>query len=664
MDLCADIDASGMCVALQWGALAPAALGRLLLSRKLDRPKSRNCLSINDFYLFAAIFRRICSHVNFVFWLYIIGIRELNRAMYIESVPNRNSPPAVLLRESYRGDDGKVKKRTILNISKWDGQLVAGFRALLKGGSVQPQSLEDSFHVERTLPHGHVAAVLGLFQELGMDKLLQRKHCEERSLASALIIARLLNPGSKLALSRQLSRESATHTLAEELNLPKKIGEKDLYAAMAWLLRRQDKIERRLAAKHLQEGQPILYDLSSTYYEGSTCVLAQRGYSRDGKKGTRQINFGLLCSAEGCPVAVEVFPGNTADAATVEAQVETLKERFGMKKILLVGDRGMLTSARIEALKKVDDISWVSALQSAGVRKLVDSGEVQMELFDQRDLVEVRCEEAFPGERLVVCLNPALREERARKRAELLKVSEEKLRVIAAACARERNPYHVKDRIARRVEKEVGKYKMLKHFKLTITETALAFERDEEAIAEESTLDGLYVVRARAEGTDHLNEDELVSTYKSLSGVESAFRSIKTETLHVRPVFHRDEDMVRAHIFLCMLAYYLQWHLTRALKPVLFEDEVAGGAPRTSPVAKARRSASAEVKAARKRTPQGLPVHSLPTLLEELATLCRVTLRPHIEGAPAFHKLSEPTALQKKVFDQLGFQPKIRQCSQ
>jgi transposase len=584
--------------------------------------------------------------------------------MYIESVPNRNSPPAVLLRESYRGDDGKVKKRTLLNLSNWDAELVAGFRALLKGGSVQTESLEDSFHVERTLPHGHVAAALGLFQKLGMDKLLQRKHCEERSLASALIIARLLNPGSKLALSRQLSCESATHTLAEELDLPEKVGEKDLYAAMAWLLRRQDKIERRLAAKHLQEGQPILYDLSSTYYEGSTCVLAQRGYSRDGKKGTRQINFGLLCSDQGCPVAVEVFPGNTADAATVEAQVDTLKERFGMKKILLVGDRGMLTSARIEALKEVDDISWVSALQSAGVRKLVNSGAVQMELFDQRDLVEVRCEEAFPGERLVVCLNPALREERARKRAELLNVSEEKLRVIAAACARERNPYHGKDRIARRVEKEVGKYKMLKHFKLTITETALDFERAEEAIAEESALDGLYVVRARAEGTEHLNEDELVSTYKSLSGVESAFRSIKTETLHVRPVFHRDEDMVRAHIFLCMLAYYLQWHLTRALKPVLFEDEVAGGASRASPVAKARRSASAEAKAARKRTPQGLPVHSLPTLLEELATLCRVTLRPQIEGAHVFHKLAEPTALQKKVFDLLGFQPKIRQCSQ
>ena len=584
--------------------------------------------------------------------------------MYIESVPNRNSPPAVLLRESYRGEDGKVKKRTIANLTKCKPEVIEGMRALLKGGSVRGESLEESLRVERTLPHGHVAAALGLFRKLGMDALLQRKRCEERSLAAALIIARLLDPGSKLALSRQLCRESATSTLAEELGLPEEVSEKDLYRAMAWLLKRQDKIERRLAAKHLQNGQPVLYDLSSTYYEGSTCVLARRGYSRDGKKGTRQINFGLLCSAQGCPVAVEVFPGNTADSATVQAQVNKLKERFGMKKILLVGDRGMLTSARIEALRDADDISWISALQSAGVRKLAESGNVQMELFDQRDLVEVRCEEAFPGERLVVCLNPALRAERARKRAELLEACEEKLRGIAAACARGKNPYHGKDRIARRVEREAGKYKMLKHFKLTVTETALDFERDEDSIAQESALDGLYVVRARAEGTAHLDEDELVSTYKSLSGVESAFRSIKTETLHVRPVFHRDEDMVRAHIFLCMLAYHLQWHLTRALQPVLFEDETAGGAPRSSPVAKARRSAGAEAKASGKTTKNGLPVHSLPTLLEELSTLCRVTLRPCIEGAEAFHKLAEPTPVQKEVFDLLGFQPRIRPCSQ
>ena len=583
--------------------------------------------------------------------------------MYIEAVPNRNSPPAILLRESYRGDDGKVKKRTVANLSSCDPVVIEGLRVLLKGGSVCAQSLETQFRVERTLAHGHVAAALGLFKQLGMDVLLQRKHCEERSLATALIISRLLDPGSKLALSRQLSRSSATSTLAEELGLQEKVGEKDLYRAMAWLLNRQDKIECRLAAKHLQDAQPILYDLSSTYYEGSTCVLAQRGYSRDGKKGTRQINFGLLCSGQGCPVAVEVFPGNTADPATVQAQLDKLKDRFGMKKILLVGDRGMLTSARIEAIKACEDISWISALQSAGVQKLAHSGAVQMELFDRRDLVEVRCE-AFPGERLVVCLNPALREERSRKRAELLELSEGKLRAIAAACTREKNPYRGKDCIARRVEREVGKYKMLKHFKLTFSETGLSFERDEDAIQEESTLDGLYVVRAREKGTEHMDENELVRIYKSLSGVESAFRSIKTETLHVRPVFHRDEDMVRAHIFLCMLAYHLQWHLTRALKAVLFEDEVPGGAPRPNPVVKASRSASAKDKASHKKSEDALPVHGFKTLIAELSTLCRVTLRPQIENAQVFHKLAEPTALQKKVFELLGFNPRITPCSQ
>lgn len=584
--------------------------------------------------------------------------------MYIESVPNRNSPPAVLLRESYRGEDGKVKKRTVANLSSLKPEVIEGLRVLLKGGSASDKPLEEQFKVERTLPHGHVAAALGLFGKLGMFPLLERKRSEERSLAAALIVSRLLDPGSKLALSRQLSRRTATSTLGEELGLEEKVGEKDLYRAMAWLLNRQDKIERRLAKKHLSGSDPILYDLSSTYYEGSTCVLAQRGYSRDGKKGTRQINFGLLCSSEGCPVAVEVFPGNTGDPATVQAQADKLRDRFGMERILLVGDRGMLTSARIEALKECDGIAWISALQNAGVRQLVGTGAVQMELFDKQDLVEIRSEKDFPGERLVVCMNPALREERARKRTELLEVTGRKLQEISDACTRSRNPYRGKDRIARRVEREAGKYKMLKHFKLSFSETGLDFERDESSIDEESALDGLYVVRAKEEGTAHMDEAQLVRTYKSLSGVESAFRSIKTETLHVRPVFHRQEDMVRAHIFICMLAYHLQWHLTKALKPVLFEDEVPGGAPRSSPVAKARRSEAAEAKAAGKQTADGLCVHGFKTLLEELATLCRVTIRPDIKNADAFFKLTEPTQIQEKVFDLLESKPQIAPCSQ
>jgi len=580
--------------------------------------------------------------------------------MYIESVPNRNSPPAVLLRESYRDEDGKVRKRTLANLSSLDPETIAGLKAVLKGSSVSDRPLEEQFEVERTLPHGHVALALGMFSQCGMFNLLGRKNNVQRSLAAALIVGRLLDPGSKLALSRQLSRESATHTLSEELGLPEKISEKDLYEAMGWLLDRQEKIEARLAEQHLSPGQPILYDLSSTYYEGSTCVLAQRGYSRDGKKGTRQINFGLLCSQAGCPVAVEVFPGNTADSSTVEAQVEKLQKRFNLQRILLVGDRGMLTTARLEALRECPDISWISALQSAAIRKLADEGCIQMDLFDQRDLAEVRCEEDFPGERLVVCLNPLLREERARKRNELMQATEAALARIAAASARARNPYRGKDRIARRVEREAGKYKMLKHFTLKIEETGLNYQRDLSSIEAEAVLDGIYVVRARQEGTKHLNADELVSTYKSLSGVESAFRSIKTETINVRPIFHREEDMVRAHIFLCMLAYHLQWHLTRALKPLLFEDEVAGGAPRENAVAKAQRSNNAEAKAATKRTADGeVPLHSFTSLLKELSTLCRVTLRPAAEKAACFFKLSNPTQVQQKAFELLGLQPQI-----
>ena len=579
--------------------------------------------------------------------------------MYIESVPNRNSPPAILLRESYRGEDGKVKKRTLANMTKWKPEIIEGFRALLKGAVASEKPLEEQFKLERTLPHGHVAAVLGMFRKLDMPNLLERKNSPERSLASALIVARVLDPGSKLALSRQLSRSSATHTLAEELVLEEKIDEQDLYRAMNWLLQRQGKIEQRLAKAHLKNAEPILYDLSSTYYEGSTCVLARRGYSRDGKKGTRQINFGLLCSSQGCPIGVEVFPGNTADPSTVQTQLEKLRERFGLKKILLVGDRGMLTSARIEALKDYDGVSWISALQHTQIRKLVDSAAVQMGLFDRCDLAEIECEELFRGERLVVCLNPTLRAERARKRNELLEQTEKRLNAIAQACARPKNPYQGKDRIARRVEREAGKYKMLKHFKLTVTETSLSYEREEASIREESALDGIYIVRAKRKGTEEMNAADVVRTYKSLSGVESAFRSMKTETLHVRPIFHRREDMVRAHIFLCMLAYHLQWHLTQSLRSVLFEDEVQGGAPRSSPVAKAQRSESAEQKAATKTTAEGLPVHSFKTLLSELSTLCRVTLKPTIKGAEPFYKLSEPTLLQQKVFELLGITPKI-----
>jgi len=585
--------------------------------------------------------------------------------MHIDTVPNRNSRPAILLRESYR-ENGKVKKRTLANISNWDPELIAGLRVLLKGGHASSLPLQEQFSVERSLPHGHVAAVLGSFRGIGLHHVLERKSGKQRALAMALIAGRILFPGSKLALSRHLSPGTATSTLGEELGLGE-VDEHDLYGAMRWLLERQEKIEGRLAKEHLPEESAVLYDLTSTYYEGSTCPLAEFGHNRDKKKGKRQINIGLLCNSQGCPVSVEVFPGSTADPATILGQIQTLRERFGLKRIIIVGDRGMLTNARIEELKQEpsENYGWISALRSAQIRKLADSGQIQLELFDQRDLAEITSEEDFPGERLVVCRNPALAAERARKRNELLGATETKLQTIAEACQRTRNPYRGKDKIARRLERECAKYKMLKHFELTITETSLEFTRNAESIAAEAALDGIYVVRAGRVSQGEMGASQLVQTYKSLSQVERAFRTMKVTVLNVRPIFHHEEDMVRAHVLLCMLACHLQWHMERALKPALFNDEVAGGAPRESPVAKARRSERAEIKAATKKTEDGHPAHSFATLLEDLATLCRITLRPAITGAETFNKLAEATPVQAKALDLLGVTLKsIPACSQ
>ena len=585
--------------------------------------------------------------------------------MHIDVVPNRNSPPAILVRESYR-EDGKVKKRTLANISNWDPEVIAGLRVLFKGGHASATALQDQFSVERSLPHGHVAAVLGTLRGIGLHTDLERKSGEQRALAIAMIAGRILFPGSKLALSRHLSPDTATSTLGEELGLDE-VDEHDLYGAMRWLLERQEKIEGRLAKEHMAEDTAVLYDLTSTYYEGSTCPLAEFGHNRDKKKGKRQINIGLLCNSEGCPVSVEVFPGSTGDPATVVSQIKTLRERFGLRRVIIVGDRGMLTNARIDEIREdeTNRYGWISALRSGQIRALANSGELQPELFDQCDLAEIASEEHFPGERLVVCLNPALAAERGRKRNELLAVTEEKLQAIAEACQRTRAPYRGKDRIARRVERECAKYKMLKHFELTITESSLEFIRDEDAVAREAALDGIYVVRAGRVSPQEMNADKLVETYKSLSRVERAFRAMKTTVLDVRPIFHREEDMVRAHVLVCMLACHVQWHMEKELKASLFNDEVPGGAPRKSPVAKACRSDRAKVKAATKRTEDEQPAHSFTTLLEDLATLCRSTIRPAIPGAATFHKLTEPTAVQAKALALLDVTLKaIPACSQ
>jgi len=585
--------------------------------------------------------------------------------MHVDLIPNRNSPPAILVRESYR-QNGKVKKRTLANISHWDPEVIAGLRVLLKGGHASTTALEDQFSVERSLPHGHVAALLGVLRGIGLHTLLERKSGKQRALAMAMITARILLPGSKLALSRHLNPATATSTLGEELGLGE-VDEHDLYGAMRWLLERQQKIEGRLAKEHLPEDTAVLYDLTSTYYEGSTCPLAEFGHNRDKKRGKRQINIGLLCNSQGCPVSVEVFPGSTGDPATVARQIKTLRERFGLKRIILVGDRGMLTNARIDELREDDTHSygWISALRSGQIRKLAHCGDLQPELFDECDLAEITSEEHFPGERLVVCRNPALAAERKRKRNDLLAATQAKLQSIANACKRVRAPYHGKDKIARRVERECAKYKMLKHFELTLTETSLKFVRDEEALAREAALDGIYIVRAGRVSQEEMDAAKLVETYKSLSQVERAFRAMKTTVLNVRPIFHRQEDMVRAHVLVCLLASHLQWHMERKLKPALFNDEVPGGAPRSSPVAKARRSERAETKAATRKAQDALPVHSFATLLEDLATLCRTTVRPAIAGAHTFNKLAQPTAVQAKALALLGLTPKaIPACSQ
>ena len=574
--------------------------------------------------------------------------------MYIESVPNRNSPPAVLLRESFRAA-GKVKKRTLANLSKWPPTLIEGLRVLLKGGAAVSR-LDDAFDIVRSKPHGHVAAVLGTLRKLRLDRAIGGADSPERQRALAMIVARVLDPGSKLAAARGLAEATARDSLAETLAL-EETDEDDLYAAMDWLLERRDAIERRLARRHLKDGALVLYDLTSVWLEGRRCPLGRRCYSRDGKRGKLQIEFGLLCDGEGRPVAVEVFDGNTADPATVGAQVDKLRHRFGFSRVVLVGDSGMLTEARIREEVRPSGLDWISALRGPAVRSLVESGAVQLSLFDETDLVEIRSD-AYPGERLMVCRNPLLAEERARKREELLEATEALLDPVAAAARREKRRLKGADKIGVRVGKVVGKYKMAKHFELDIEEDAFGYRRKPESIAAEAALDGLYVVRTSL-ARRRLDAEGAVRAYKRLSAVECAFRSLKTVDLKVRPVFHRTAERVRAHVLLCMLAYYVEWHMRRALAPLLFDDEDpdAAEAARASIVAPARVSEAAKEKACGKRTADGLPVHSFRTLLGDLATIARNRVVPRLPGAEPFEVLTRPTALQREAFKLLGVRP-------
>ena len=575
-----------------------------------------------------------------------------NVVMYIESVPNRNSPPAILLRESYR-EGAKVKKRTLTNLSKWPPHIVEGLRQLLRGAVVAGK-LEEAFDVVRSQPHGHVAAILGFLRRLRVDEIIGGKGCREQALALALIVARIIDPRSKLATARGLGEETGWSSLREVLGLGV-TDEDDLYAAMDWLVSRQAEIEESLAGRHLSEGSLVLYDVTSTYFEGRTCPLARIGHSRDGKRGKLQIVFGLLCTSEGCPVAVEVFSGDTGDPSTLGAQIRKIRDRFKLTRVIWVGDRGLITQARIrQEIRPVEGLDWITALRASQIQALVRSGSLQLSLFDEMYLAEIT-DEAYPGERLVVCRNPFLAKERARKRESLLEATEQELSKVVQATRGPKRVLRGKEKIALRVGNLLNRYKVGKHFILHIHDEEFSYQRNHEKIAQEAALDGIYVIRTSVP-SEALDAEGAVRAYKALSRVEQAFRSYKSIDLKVRPIHHRLADRVRAHVFLCMLAYYVEWHMRQALSPMLFEDDDPAGAEgqRTSVVAPAKRSPSAMRKTKSKRTEDNLPVHSFSTLLADLATITKDRIQPRLPGAPAFHKMTIPTPVQQRALDLLG----------
>ena len=574
--------------------------------------------------------------------------------MYVATVPNRNSPPAILLRESYR-QDGKVKTRTLANITHLAAPQIAALRSALDGSLTVPATpLPESFLISRSLPHGHVAAVLGCLRKLQLDSILDPVPSRQRDLVIAMIVARIIEPASKLATARGLHCDTLHHSLGATLQLDS-ADETELYQAMDWLLPRQARIEQALAQRQLSQGGLVLYDLTSTYFEGRHCPLAKLGHSHDDKSGTLQIVFGLLTNAAGCPVAVEVFAGNTSDPKTVATQVDKLRQRFGLSDMVLIGDRGMITSARIrEDLPASHGIQWISALRATQIQKLAAGGQLQMSLFDKTDLTEIAHPD-FPGERLIACFNPLLAEERARKRPELLTATEKQLEKIAAATQRPKRPLRGKQNIGLRAGRVVNRYKMGKHFQLSIEEDSFHFERKTANIEREQNLDGIYVIRTSVK-KEVLSSQQVVASYKSLSGVERAFRSLKTVDLQVRPIHHRLPDRVRAHILLCVLAYYVEWHMRQLLAPILFDDDdkPQAQAARASIVAPAQRSTAAKLKALTKQTADGSKVHSFQTLIGDLATIVKNRIQPVDKSIAAFDMLTQPTVIQQRALDLLG----------
>jgi transposase len=565
--------------------------------------------------------------------------------MYVATIPNRKSPPAILLRESYR-EGGRVRNRTLANLSHWPVAKIEALRALLRGQPVAASApaLEQSFEIIASRAHGQVHAVALAMQRLGLSSLIAAKSCRERDLVLAMVAARIVAPHTKLATTRWWH----TTTLAEDCGVTA-ANEDDLYAAMDWLLARQGTIQKKLAARHLREGGLVLYDLSSSYFEGTTCPLAKLGYSRDGKKGLLQVNYGLLTDARGCPVAVSVHEGNVADSQTLLPEVTRLREDFGIEQLVMVGDRGMISNQTIAAMHETQGVGWITALKSASIRALVEQGHLQLGLFDERNLVELSAPD-YPGERLVACRNPELARLRTHKREELLAATERSLdkikaRVDAAKLAG-------RDAIGLRVGRVINQYKVAKHFELAIGENTFTFARKSDAIAAEAALDGVYLIRTSVRAAQ-MEAADCVRNYKALANVERAFRSLKTIDLKVRPIHHRTADRVRAHIFLCLLAYYVEWHLREAWRELMFADTDQQAKATRDPVAPARRSKAALAKAARHTLDDGTPAHSFATLMAELGTIVRNTCRtPHAgPEAPTFAVLTTPNPKQKRALE-------------
>jgi hypothetical protein len=582
--------------------------------------------------------------------------------MFVETVPNRTSPPAVLLRESYRDEEGRAQKRTLANLSKLPGDLIDGLKALLKGGTVIGTG-PDEMQIERSLPHGHVAAALGMLRRIALDRLMlstakdaaSRRSCD---LAVAMIVDRLITPRSKLGFVRAVDAETATSSLGTVLRLGQ-VKEREAYEALDWLLDQQKRIENGLARRHLQDGVLVLYDVSSSYFEGRCCPLAQHGYSRDHRGDRPQIVYGLLCTREGLPMAVEVFDGNTADPATLSSQVETLKDRFGLSRLVLVGDRGMITSARISEDLRPAGLDWITCLRAPAVQALAaENGPLQLSLFDDRDLAEISAPEMFPGERLIICRNRELAAERTRKREELLAATERELVRIQAQVRRRHAPLRGAAAIGMAVGAVVNSRKVGKHFAVEIGEDRLAFRRRTGQIEQEARLDGIYVIRTSVPA-EHLDANEAVQVYKDLARVERAFRCLKTTDLDIRPIRHWTADRVRAHVFLCMLAYHVEWHLRDALAPLLFHDTglATAKAERSSPVTRTEPSHAAKDKKATKRSAEGERVMSFTGLMAHLGTLSRNTMRVPLRTAHRFTLYAKPTSLQEAAFKLLNLEP-------